>query len=197
MAVPSRVSLPILHTQAESGAYSRDSSRFPRRLPFIYLNRHTPLGQSRVYRVTQLRTDGVHCQESAGTGPVVLKAVPVTGAAFLQVTMNQLMCAFLYEMGMLIEGNMYSMNNVDIYGPNCNLLINSRVWRYFARRKLLFQAPFRSQPHRVSVDSFGVVLRISNMQGRWDEALFRRCTQGRRILHSRCTIIFSSKMIAT
>ena len=32
-------------------------------------NRHTPSGQSRVYRVTQLRTDGVHCRESAGTGP--------------------------------------------------------------------------------------------------------------------------------
>ena len=45
-----------LHTQqAESGAYLRDSSRVPRRRPFIYLNRHTPSGQSRVYRVTQLR----------------------------------------------------------------------------------------------------------------------------------------------
>ena len=33
-------------------------------------HRHTPSGQSRVYRVTQLRTDGVHCRESAGTGPV-------------------------------------------------------------------------------------------------------------------------------
>ena len=30
-----------LHIQAESGAYLRDSSRFPRRRPFIYLNRHT------------------------------------------------------------------------------------------------------------------------------------------------------------
>ena len=29
--------------------------------------RHTPSGQSQVYRVTQLRTDGVHCRESAGT----------------------------------------------------------------------------------------------------------------------------------
>ena len=48
-----------LHTQAESGAYLRDSSRFPRRRPF--LNRHTPLGQCRVYRVTRLlRTNGVH-----------------------------------------------------------------------------------------------------------------------------------------
>ena len=48
----------------------------------IYLNRHTPSGQSRLYRVAQLRTDGVHCRESAGTGPTVLKVVPVTGAAF-------------------------------------------------------------------------------------------------------------------
>ena len=35
-AVPSRVSLLILHTQAESGAYSRGSSRFPRWRPFIH-----------------------------------------------------------------------------------------------------------------------------------------------------------------
>ena len=77
------------HTQAESGAYSRDSSRFPRRRPFIYLNRHTPPGQSRGYRVTQLCTDSVHCRESAGTGPVVPKVVPVTGAAILQVIMDQ------------------------------------------------------------------------------------------------------------
>ena len=77
-AVPSRVGLVILHTQARYFAYLRDSSRFPRQLPFIYLNRHTPSDQSRVYRVTQLRTDGVHCRESAGTGPVNLNVVPVT-----------------------------------------------------------------------------------------------------------------------
>ena len=46
---------------------------------FIYI-RHTPSGQSRVYRVTQLRTDGVRCRESADTGPVNLKVVP-NGAA--------------------------------------------------------------------------------------------------------------------
>ena len=51
--------LAHLHTQAEYGAYSRDSSRFPRRGPFIYFNCHTPSDQSRVYRVTQLRTDAV------------------------------------------------------------------------------------------------------------------------------------------
>ena len=42
-----------------------------------------PSGRSRVYRVTQLRTDGIHCRESAGTGLVVLKVVPVTGVAFV------------------------------------------------------------------------------------------------------------------
>ena len=66
-----------LHTQAESGAYLRDSSRVPRPRPFIYFkSRYTPSGQSRAYRVTQLRTDGVHCREPAGTGPVNLKVVP-------------------------------------------------------------------------------------------------------------------------
>ena len=80
-AVPSRVSLLILHTQAEYGAYLRNSSRFPRWRQFVYLNRLTPSGQSRVYRVTQLRTDGVRCRKSASTGPVNVKVVPVRGAA--------------------------------------------------------------------------------------------------------------------
>ena len=38
---------------------------------------------------TQLCTDGVHCRESTGTGPLDLKVVPVTGAAILQVTRDQ------------------------------------------------------------------------------------------------------------
>ena len=63
-----------LHTQAESGAYSRDSSRFPRRRPYIYTARHH--GVSPVFIGSRnLRTDGVHCRESVGTGPVVLKVV--------------------------------------------------------------------------------------------------------------------------
>ena len=56
-----------------------------------------------------MRTDGVHCRESAGTGPVVLKVVPVTtGATVLQVTMDLSHCAPLFshthywhEVGML------------------------------------------------------------------------------------------------
>ena len=65
-----------LHAQAESGAYLRDSYRVPRRRPYIYLSRHAPSGQFQVYRGTQLRNDGVHCREPAGTGPVNLKVVP-------------------------------------------------------------------------------------------------------------------------
>ena len=63
------------HTQAESGAFGippefRDGVHL-----FIY-NRHTPSGRSRVHRVTQLSTNGVHCRESDGTEPVNLKVVP-------------------------------------------------------------------------------------------------------------------------
>ena len=99
LAVPSRVSLLVLYTPAESGAYSRDSSRFPRR-------HTTPSGQSRVYRVTYyLRTDGVHCRESAGIGSEVLKVVPVTDASHLCVaTMNQFMCASLLPQVMVQVG---------------------------------------------------------------------------------------------
>ena len=49
---------------------------------FIY-NHHTSSGQPRVYRVTRLRTDGVHCRKSAGTGPVNLKVVPNESGSYL------------------------------------------------------------------------------------------------------------------
>ena len=94
-----------LRTQAESGAYLRDSSRVPRRCPYSYLNRHnTPSGQPRVYRVTQLRTDGVHCREFAGTGPVILKVVSYRVLPAQQVTLNQLLCASLFSTPTIIIG---------------------------------------------------------------------------------------------
>ena len=96
-SVPSRVNPVILHTQAESGTYSRDSSRFPRRRPHIPTS-----GHSRIYRVTQLRADEVHCQESTGTGPVVLKKVPVTGAASSCVTMDHILCASLFPHSLMV-----------------------------------------------------------------------------------------------
>ena len=59
--------------------------------------RHMSSGQSRVYRVTQLRTDGVHSRESAGTGPVVLKAVPVMGTVFAVITIWTNLCAPVFS----------------------------------------------------------------------------------------------------
>ena len=41
----------------------------------LFFNRHTPSGLFGVYRVTQLRTDSVHCRESADTGPVNIKVI--------------------------------------------------------------------------------------------------------------------------
>ena len=56
-----------------------------------------PSGQSRVYRVTtQVLTDGVHCRESADTGPAVFKVVPVTSATFSGIVMDQPLFATLF-----------------------------------------------------------------------------------------------------
>ena len=57
----------------------------------IYSYLQPSLDQSRVYQITKLCTDGVHCRRGyAGIGPLVLKVVPVTGAAFSGITMDQL-----------------------------------------------------------------------------------------------------------
>ena len=89
-------------------------SRFPRRRPFIYLHRHTPSGQSRVYQATQLHTDGVPCRESAGTGPVVLKVVPVTGAVF----------SIILWMDELMRGPVHSTSRYEIFSKiqNCKIV---------------------------------------------------------------------------
>ena len=98
-AIPSRVSLLIsilrlnlvltygIPLQFRGGAYR-----------FILTAKH--------HRVTQLRTDGVHCRGSAGTGPVNLKVVP-NGCCLGRFTMDQLVSASLshthywYQVGML------------------------------------------------------------------------------------------------
>ena len=79
-AIPSRVSLLISILRLNLVLTHRIPPEFRGGVHLFILNRHTPSAQSRVYRVTQLRTDGVHCRESAGTGPVNLKVVR-TGAA--------------------------------------------------------------------------------------------------------------------
>ena len=55
----------------------------------IYIYGQTPSSQSQIDRVMQLCTDGVYCQESNGTGSVVVKAVLVTDAAFSGFIMDK------------------------------------------------------------------------------------------------------------
>ena len=74
----------------------------------IHIHRQPPSGQSRIYRVTQLRTDGVHCRESVDTGPVVLKVVRVTGGAFSGMTMDHFLCASLFP-----RSQYSTLSNVD------------------------------------------------------------------------------------
>ena len=59
-ALPSHVSPLILHNQAESGACSRVSLLAPDFREGVHLYRQPSSGQCRVYRVTQLSTNGVH-----------------------------------------------------------------------------------------------------------------------------------------
>ena len=68
-AVPSSVSLLISILRLNMVLTYGIPPEFRGGVHFLFKNRHTPSGQSLVYRVTQLRTDGVHCQKSAGTGP--------------------------------------------------------------------------------------------------------------------------------
>ena len=106
-AVPSRVSLLIVHTQAEYGAYSRGSSRVPRRRPFIYLKPPYAIGSvpslsghAIAYRWRSLPRVRRHwASKPQGSSERVLP---------WQVTKEQLLCACLphihywYEVGMYV-----------------------------------------------------------------------------------------------
>ena len=93
-AVPSRVSSLILHTQTESVTVTLlllviVLTLAHRILPAfrnaVHLFRQAPSSIGSVPSSSghaPLRTDGVHCRESAGIGPVVLELVPVTGVVF-------------------------------------------------------------------------------------------------------------------
>ena len=75
-AVSSRVSL-LISTLRPNLVYLRDSSRVPRRRPFIYLNHHTPSGQSREFNGSRNNcVPMAFTTESPGTGQVNLKVVP-------------------------------------------------------------------------------------------------------------------------
>ena len=99
--------LANIHTQAESGVTYGIPPEFHGGVHSFTYHRHIPSGQSRVYRVTQLRTNGVHClprvrrhgtSKPKGSSERVLP---------WQVTMDQFIFAplshahYWYEVGML------------------------------------------------------------------------------------------------
>ena len=93
-AVPSRVSLLISILRLNLVLTYGIPPEFRGGVHLFILNRQTPSGQSRVYRVMQLRTDGVRCRESAGTGPVKPHGSSKRVLPW-QVTMDLLICASL------------------------------------------------------------------------------------------------------
>ena len=103
-AVLFRVSPLIIHTQAVSGTYSLDSSRFPQRGSQICCQ--SPSGQSRIYQVTPWCAEGVHCRESSGIGPVVLKVVRVRGAAYSGNPTDKYLCPALFPQPLLVQWSM-------------------------------------------------------------------------------------------
>ena len=113
-AVPSRVRSLILHTEAESDwsiwYFLTGSLPLSATASTCTVNHHW-VNPEIVYRVTQLRTDGVHCRESAGTEPVVLKVLLITGVTLSGFTMGQFLCASLFPHP-LLACSMY----VSMYG---------------------------------------------------------------------------------
>ena len=95
LAVPFRVSLLILHTQAECGAYSRDCSQCPRRRPYTFTTTH--------HRVSPGFIGSRNCVPIAFTAesPLALGQYSPQGSSSngcrLCITMDQLLlCASLF-----------------------------------------------------------------------------------------------------
>ena len=110
LAVPSLVSLLILYTNAESGAYSRYSSRIPRRRPLFLPAPHTIgsvpslSGHAIAYRLRSLPRVRWHRASSP--------QVSSSNGCCLCITMDQmLLCSSLFPHSLLI----YS-ENVQIIG---------------------------------------------------------------------------------
>ena len=100
-AVPSRISLLILHTLRLNLVTRRISPAFRDGLHLF-----TPsiaIGPVPNLSATQLRTDGVHYQEAAGTGPVALKLILIKGAAFSGITMYHVLCASRFSMPTILR----------------------------------------------------------------------------------------------
>ena len=85
------------HPGLKYGAYSRGPLLPPAFHDGFHSKRQPPSGQSQaIGSGNHCVPMGVHCLESTGTGPVVLKVVRVTGAAFSGIITNPFLCASLF-----------------------------------------------------------------------------------------------------
>ena len=50
-----------------------------------------------------MRAEGVHCRDSSGIGPVILKVVRVTGAAYSGNSIDQFLSAALFPQPLLVR----------------------------------------------------------------------------------------------
>ena len=145
-AVPSHVSLLFSILRLNSVLTYGIPPEFCGGVHLFISKRHTSSGQSRVYRVTQLRTDGVRCRESAGTGPLNLKVVPNEWVLPWQVPIDQLICASLSharyrdEVGMLKVPCMY-LHYINSKGKDQPGKIANPAHRQLNREKCFLPCP--------------------------------------------------------
>ena len=86
----------------------------------VYVNPHTPSGQSRVYRVTQLRTDDVHFRHRASS-----PQGSSSNGCCLCVTTNQSTCASLFPHPLLHEVGMLKVS-VALGSTHSSLVVARR-----------------------------------------------------------------------
>ena len=97
--VQSHVSPIIRHTQAE---FRRTHGIFPALYDSVAIILSTAIGPVLSFSGYAIVYDGVHCEEPASIGPVVLKVVPVAGAACSCVTLDQRLFGSLFPHPILV-----------------------------------------------------------------------------------------------
>ena len=180
-----------LHTQTESGAYLRDSSRVPRRHPFmkpLYAIGSVPSlsGHANAYRWRSLPKVRRH-RASKPQGSSV-RVLP------WQITMDQLIFATLshthywYEVGMLkVPCSNTRCSNSSIMGPEGSYLF-SITWSFFGTGTCFFKSgtwlvlrPKRElQQHSEGLDAFRFFFKLFKCmledRERWD------CNRGTKVV---------------
>ena len=133
-----------LHTQAESGAYLRDSSRVPRRRPFTYFKPPYAIGS-----VPSLSGHAIaHRWRSLPRGRRHRASKPYGSSKRVlpwQVTMNQLICASLSHTHYWYEVSITSRVSLLISIPRLNLVYSMLL--------LLLQINFVSCDQRTEVSA--------------------------------------------